>query len=224
MSKIYLFFVHKKTGHVSDSPVFKLLSKFATYIRKNDTFMVSLPGFMSTDKTNISKFCNKIKHLFPNAYFTKGMNGKYPLPGSTNVADVQNSFFNNMGLSIKTKRDHSKMMFFFKLNGSKKVDNFNELKKLKCFAILIGSSNQSHQTYFGNLDKRTGLLIAPYGEADALLLDIDFLKKQLARYCDSESDSIALSLQESLSNYSTTVFKEIKDASTIENIINDVFE
>lgn len=212
----YSYIVHKEKGHKGDSPVFKLISGFAkTY--KNPLFMISLPGFISLAAKDIKSFSAKLLSIIPNAYFTSGMNGEGYLTSSLKRVDYINSFFNTLGVKAATKRDHSKMMFFFDYNQFVNCLKNNTPYLSSCVAVLIGSSNQNLSSYF---------CYSHYGEADVLLVKYNDLTNNAEEISAiNENDYRALSLLEYIGdNINVCVSKEITNSNIVEMFVKEVFE
>lgn len=215
MPVVYSYIVHKDKGHVGDSPVFQILSNFISLYGK-PLFMVSLPGYLSFQIKDIDDFSNKLKSIFPNAYFTIGMNGDGILPTGIKRRDYINSKFNNRGISISAKRDHSKMMFLFECNQNNLLEKPFNLDGSKCVAVLIGSSNQNLTTYF----KR-----ANYGESDVLLIDLDFARKEekVAIGIEENYDEYALSLVNNINEkILISISKEINNSNFLQKLVKEI--
>lgn len=176
---IYTFFMKKFQKDKAPFPTTLLVKKYLKLYGQND-IVISFPGYMGTTSKSIGKFLSKM--CFPtNTYFTVGMNGKNQMKLKSNVQDYHNSFFNKIKNINKPLKDHSKMLFFLDsssvnrglFNQNKEDVELEEaqslLKGCKVKAVLIGSSNQSYNTYFKNP--------ADKGEADVFMINADFFKE-----------------------------------------------
>ena len=106
---------------------------------------------------------------------------KICIQGKT-VQDYHNAHFNKFGNINNAMKDHSKMLFFLdpnSVNGGllNQIEGDIELKEVqlllkgcKVKAVLIGSSNQSYNTYFKDP--------ADKGEADVFMINADILKEK----------------------------------------------
>ena len=224
MCLVYSLFAHKRMGHKGDSPVFKMLSSFVSKI-PFQFFTISLPGFLSVDQKNIDDFSTNFSRILPNTFFTCGMNGEKDIvivdsTGSTKKVkrvDYINSIFTNLiSLSLSPKKDHSKVIFFFKMpmhfNNNIKIIDY-------CFAILIGSSNQNNTCYFNPAN-------AAYGESDVLLIKEDALNEIFKCVESQELEEKIVHYFEKTSEqqYLISFSKEIKESNIIDEICRDSFE
>ena len=152
-------------------PTTEAVRKYIRDYMHHDDWVIALPGYMSNDQYAIDDFVNSIffsPHARPicNAYFAEGMNGTRYVKYSTNpyiqkIQDAHNAkFAQGSPWKIRKQRDHTKMMFF--TDGGARGDGSAKIK-----AILLGSSNQSRQTYFN--------AFADKGEADIFLMEGEYL-------------------------------------------------
>lgn len=220
---IYSILVKKVYKSVGISPLLLLLNSFCLS-HDIEEFIVCLPGYLGKNKITLSDFYNNFpkktsKSTTPNiGYFFSGMNGSN-LIKLTRVTcqNYINSLYGSYSTTFTEPKDHSKVAVFFwkedNLIVKKNIDNL--IKNGKVFAILIGSSNQSHQTYIKSP--------ADKGECDILLIDGDI-------YIDSESpeneiDNRIISIIENLdvNNDYFGVNKEIYPNQSLENIKDRIF-
>lgn len=130
------------------------------------------------------------------------------------VQDYHNAHFNKFGNINNALKDHSKMLFFLdphSVNGELFKQNKEDmeledaqllLKSCNVKAVLIGSSNQSYNTYFKDP--------ADKGEADVFMIKNSALVK--------EEDRIAISLNEEFYDEKA---KEFYDKITNYNETNE---
>lgn len=177
---IYTFFMKKFQKDKAPFPTTLVVKEYLNLYGQND-IVISFPGYMGTTSKSIGKFLSKM--CFPtNTYFTVGMNGKNQMKLKSNVQDYHNSFFNQIKNINKPLKDHSKMLFFLdpnSVNGGllNQKEGDIELKDARLLlkgctvkAVLIGSSNQSYNTYFKDP--------ADKGEADVFMIkDIALVKE-----------------------------------------------
>ena len=177
---IYTFFMKKFQKDKAPFPTTMVVQEYLYLYGQND-IVISFPGYMGTTSKSIGKFLRNM--CFPaNTYFTVGMNGKNQMKLKSNVQDYHNSFFNKIKNINKPLKDHSKMLFFLdpnSVNGGLLNQKEGDielkdaqllLKGCKVKAVLIGSSNQSYNTYFKDP--------ADKGEADVFMIkDIALVKE-----------------------------------------------
>lgn len=176
---IYTFFMKKFQKDKAPFPTTLVVKEYLNLYGQND-IVISFPGYMGTTSKSIGKFLSKM--CFPtNTYFTVGMNGKNQMKFKSNVQNYHNSFFNKIKNINKPLKDHSKMLFFLDPSSvNRGLFNQNKedvelekaqslLKGCKVKAVLVGSSNQSWNTYFKDP--------ADKGEADVFMINADFLKE-----------------------------------------------
>ncbi len=168
---IFSLFLRKNQKDSQPFPTTVAVQKFIkSYMGSND-WVLALPGYMSETEKNIDDFvdqifCSGLNQPITNAYFAEGVNGTHNVKKSTQFPAPQIQAWHNSKFikacpwSIPNQRDHAKMMIF--TDGGPMDDGTAKVK-----AILLGSSNQSYQTYFyKSADK---------GEADIFLIEGKYL-------------------------------------------------
>lgn len=190
MSKLYIRYIPKIEGENKDFKIVKSLKKYMqTNIGKNN--IIAAPGYLSS-YAKVKAFVQEFKDIVPLneeclyiGYFNclnwektfKKMTSKFII--SKHYIELQNTGkFRKLKIKISNKRDHRKMMFLFKILEKPKFDFKNDildktnkdvfLSSIVVNAILIGSSNQSYNTYYGG-----GKGKADKGEADILMFVSD---------------------------------------------------
>lgn len=186
MSKLYLSYIPKVSGETADFKIIKSLKKCMRFFKGKNN-IISSPGYLSTS-TYVKDFVNKFKDIVPTGdkiyvgYF-KGMNTFNHATGSCDLIDehyaefLSTSSLTKLEIEISNKPDHRKMLFIFGINNNPTF-NFDLkltaaskkdfLESITVNAVLIGSSNQSYNTYYGGTSGR-----ATKGEADVLLFAAD---------------------------------------------------
>jgi hypothetical protein len=178
-------FVAKKSKGSKLLPLPLLLDGLYDRLGKG-SFAYCLPGYMSTNESQIESFQKRFPWKTPdNAFFQYGMNGRHKMKGippQSQCKDLTihwrynqesiNDFCNPLCLFLPGgKIDHSKVIFFlndfsqndvvFKTNETKE-QIIAKLREKKPQALLIGSSNQSNLTYYRTPTSK--------GETDVLLV------------------------------------------------------
>lgn len=173
---IYTIFFKKYQGDLTPFDSVKYLKRIISKCK--NPFIVGWPGYISKTAStldgfydNLNPFVNKQLHGF----FFKPMLINMLKCGKTNEKYI-NDLFGNHSIPQPRLDDHSKILVVLDLddNSNRNIDLMNDIYDVK--AILIGSSNQSFNTYFYSP--------TPKGEADVLLFNIE--KK------DNENDTQAL--------------------------------
>lgn len=211
MSKLYIRYIPKVEGEYRD---FKIVESLKKYMQSNlgKNNIIAAPGYMSSYK-KVKDFAQEFKDIVPNeeefifiGYF-KCLNWEKLFGRTTSDIIISKHYnelqktgkFKKIKIKISNKRDHRKMMFLFKIVADSSfdfesdiLDKTNKDKFLSSIivnAILIGSSNQSYNTYYGG-----GKGQADKGEADVLMF---------------VSDESASFISETMDIEGTIVFEEI---------------
>ena len=183
MSELFLTYIPKVKGESVD---FRIVDVIKTCMKfyPNGNNIISSPGYMSKTLKSISDFVNNFQKIVPSKEiirigYLKGLTGTVK-PGSLNIIDehynklIGTKKFQKINIKMSNKSDHRKMIFFFGINNTpsfnfssdtlnkKNVQKF--LDSISVNAILLGSSNQSYNTYYGGSVKK-----ADKGEADILM-------------------------------------------------------
>ena len=161
---IYSIFMRKMQGESAPFPTTIVVQEYINKFVNDNDIVITFPGYMSTTDETIKDFISRIK--FPsNTHFTVGMNGTRVVKttGMPIQYEHNNYFTFNISGLVPSQRDHSKMMFFFDNNKPLTNISVSQLLTLNVKAVLLGSSNQSKNTYFN--------LTADKGEADIFLFE-----------------------------------------------------
>lgn len=185
MYSLYIPKYKKKPGSSSILP--KMLGHFMKCTQYSYDLLVS-PGYLSRTDETIEKFLMKIeKNLAAGGPRSVGLGLFYGMNGYNNVTrgtkgnpdilSAHNNVLKNNCSQLKKiavapgkRKDHRKMVFFFKRGSWKIRDTLNSenyrvfLNSIEVKAVLIGSSNFSWSTYY---DAETGT--PAKGEADLLM-------------------------------------------------------
>ncbi len=211
----YAFFLKKFKGDKSLFPTTKLVKEYIKSIGKDD-YVLCVPGYMSTTQKTINDVIRKME--FPIfTYFFKGMNGQRILKNSKrSIQDNHNDiikqrvphssssdYANFLMLISKICQDddHSKIIAF--LEHDKTVQPVNYITQCHVKAMLIGSSNQSHNTYFGTNNK------ADKGEADVFIIDAQYLSGKSTE--DSNNNECKDSKDDVIKKLYNDILKEDKN-------------
>ena len=225
---IYSIFIKKTEGDYAPFPLADVIKNFISKIG-DDVFLLGWPGYIGVNSNSIDDFKRAItpkhKHIILKGYFFPALNGmrniKHPLTGANITTNkYQNEIFGDYSCSHTGKKDHSKILAFIRFNNDFNKFNNTEFKNLDEFllqgyfdvlAILIGSSNQSQNTYCNSP--------TPKGEADVFMFDSQFVKtKNSLDFIDSlfsgdnivnENHQIVISQQLQSGNRRQTTLKEI---------------
>ena len=174
----------KKSHSQKPHPTLLAIRRYLSTVGKND-FLICWPGHLSGSVGTANNFHQNFPLKLtsstakqPHCYFFNGFNGTDNMP-TTNLtkAEFINNLYNGYYSTFCPKTDHSKIIVFcnsrkYISKKSRSLDSFIRKiidKQIKVKAILIGSSNQSDNTY----TKRT---IDSKGECDVFLLDEDLFK------------------------------------------------
>ena len=217
---IYTIFMKNEKHNLPPSPTAIVVTAFVRAFASTD-ITICLPGYMSTTQNTIHKFVNQIK-LGPYTYFSRGMNGKKPLSPYINVQDKYNSYYKGIPFTFFEDTDHSKMIFFidnqfgeFDLSDENICNSIflrNTIGQPRIKAVLIGSSNQSQQTYFNKAQK---------GEADILLIDGDIIDTDDTNVVEPKILEMFRTLPDSIRK-NIIISKELKDC-TNKYLLEDIF-
>lgn len=181
---MYTLYIPKYKGDKPPHLVKNVVNAISQYcLEKKSPFGIFMaPGYLSNTEHTIQDFTSDFPFSslnyspIKNSYLGifRGMNsqsiitlnnGQQKTILEVHSAEYQNIGNNWINLSCKAKEDHRKMLFVFSLEDTipLKIDKTNIdafLKSVNVNFVLIGSSNQSHTTYFAPSTK---------GEADILL-------------------------------------------------------
>lgn len=162
--------------------------------------LLSLPGYLSRTDASISAFINRFEHGImkgnPTAIgFFHGMNGSQLIAGRESIIKGHYRQFRTLQvIDVKCKdlKDHRKMLFFFEMpedierNSEGEITLNNSTKdyfidNIRVGAILIGSSNQSWNTYYAG-----GRTRADKGESDLLMFSEAYFAEDFTRIVNGE--------------------------------------
>lgn len=221
----YIYLIKKNQGENSNNKLIRFINLY-NQMYGTDDFFISLPGYIGETKATIDYFCSKFLKTSKKkrGIFLNPVNVKMLKTRVKNI-DYLNSIFGGYKCSsILPKKDHSKMIAFFK--NSVQFDNDINIKdvingniKIKC--LVIGSSNQNKTTYLSKS--------ASKGEMDVVLIDesvfIDHhfseIKKQTQEKFEEDINNYAIDLLNESKINEATISKQIKE--TGYNELNDLF-
>lgn len=229
---IYSIFIKKTEWDYAPFPLVNVIKNFINKIG-DDVFLLGWPGYIGVNSNSIDNFKRAItpNQIILKGYFFPALNGmkyiKHPLTGANiTINEYQNEIFGNYSCSHTGKKDHSKILALIKFNndfiklnntGLKNLDKFLSQGYFDVLAILIGSSNQSQNTYCNSP--------TPKGEADVFMFDSEFVKtKNNLDFIDSlfsgdnivnEKHQIVISQQLQSKN---------RQQTTLKNIVLDLLE
>ena len=190
MSKLYIRYIPKVEGENTD---FKIVESLKKYMQSNlgKNNIIAAPGYMSS-YAKVKDFVKEFKNIVPKkeefvyiGYF-KCLNWEKIFGRRTSNIIISEHYkelqktgkFKKIKIRISNKKDHRKMIFLFEIVANSsfdfKVDILDKTNKdiflssIIVNAILIGSSNQSYNTYYGG-----GKGKADKGEADVLMFVSD---------------------------------------------------
>lgn len=201
---MYTIYIPKTKGEVDPFEIEHVIDDY--YTLKPDTRgVICVPGYMSKKK-NIDEYWRRVfKNASPRLYIslTVGMTGEAVFDKNCNAIKRKYEYL-DLGINDsldRTKKDHSKMMFFYKVSDEVEFERFriiqsdktgnNEIidqqtsdKRIEALldaitveGLLIGSSNQSYATFFHSKTQK--------GESDMMLIaDNDDFKVKFERELD----------------------------------------
>lgn len=199
---MYSLFIPKYQSEPVPFLITKTIKNYMKATNYKNDFIIS-PGFMSNKTHNIDDFVtnlyNDISCKEIHIGLFNGMNGTFSLKTiSQNIReyhqDVLSKNYNVIPLLPNTKRDHRKIIFFFKNKNwdycnTINICNYdNFINSIEMDAILIGSSNVSNTTYYAGNSKT-----ADKGEADVFIFLDNMYYKQLRENEQSELEGMILS-------------------------------
>lgn len=163
-----------------DTAPFKIATTIKNFLKKHqDIFILGWPGYIGKSTSAINNFYNEIVPTgqIVNGYFFQALNGTRMVshPTTRRMISLQeyiNELFGNVNCSLKKRKDHSKILAFIKLIDYKGDDISNYLlnDNYEVYAVMIGSSNQSENTYVKSP--------TPKGEADIFMIDTEVIINQ----------------------------------------------
>lgn len=189
MSELFLSYIPKVKGESVDFKIIDVIKTCMGYY-PNGNNIISSPGYMSKTLKSINDFVDEFQKIVPpkkiiHIGYLKGLTGTVKR-GSTKIIDEHykklsvTGKFKQIKIKVSNNSDHRKMIFFFGVNDNPTFnfssDTLNKKNKKKFLnsisvnAILMGSSNQSYNTYYGGSAKK-----ADKGEADVLMFIEDNL-------------------------------------------------
>lgn len=176
---LYTFFLKKNKGDKKPFSIAELINLYSKTFSQD--VVISFPGFMSKSISKIADF-KKLLPLTDSVYFTVGMNGNTKLNGTNyTIQEEYNKQYSSKMNFPNFKTDHSKILFFI---DEKHCDFDNQDIQVK--AVLIGSTNQSYESYFKSPAKK--------GEADIFIVDGESIDND-----DTKAESILVKIYEGLS-------------------------
>lgn len=191
---MYTIYIPKYEKSRAKPLITEIIRGYMRYHR-HECGIISAPGYMPTAVWRIDNFienlcediqdcskctkpckspCDKVKISYAN-----GMNGSNTIAttGKTITEKMEEAIaktggLDNLELNWAVKKDHRKMLFFFRKlreypsSTPISLENYEQfLKTIEVTAVMIGSSNQSFHTYYQTP--------APKGEADIFMFSVD---------------------------------------------------
>lgn len=213
----------KKEKDDKIAPIYPLVSH---YLRKygKDDFMLAYPGYASRYYYGESHFDNQ-KFICDKLYDIKGNSntGLFAHFMNPQEANYMSFYLNKrnpnrymfLDVLYDNKQDHSKMLIFFKKEAYPLFCDFYFDNRKKSFKIpsclikacVIGSSNQSDNTYLHHLHGRG----ADKGEADLFIVNDDFFGK-------NNQSEVSRFIKESISNF--IEYEGIPNGDSVYSIFN----
>ena len=162
---IYSIFFKKYQGDLVPFDSVKFIKKIISKCK--NPFIIGWPGYISKSKTTLNKFYNDLRPCLGqqlHGFFFRPMSIVKLSSKETNESYL-NKLFGGHSLPQPRLQDHSKILVILDLPNNNCYDNDVKARIFDVKGILIGSSNQSTNTYF--------ISPSPKGEADVLFIDID---------------------------------------------------
>ena len=202
MFNMYSLYIPKYENEGGEFLITKVIREYTERAPKLNCILSS-PGYLSnrinTINLFVDKMCGLVLHRSPLSIgLFNGMNGNNSL-GKTTIVEYHNMCFREYGINAltincKKQKDHRKMMFFIDDPGnySQEIKMLNNnsgdktdfidwyINSIKVKGILIGSSNQSHNTYFS--------YDASKGEADLLMFTDSIFAKHMINLINLSSN------------------------------------
>ena len=202
MFNMYSLYIPKYQNERGEFLITNVIKEYTERAPKLNCILSS-PGYLSnrinTIDLFVDKMCGSVLHRSPLSIgLFNGMNGNNSL-GTTTIVEYHNMRFRKYGINAltincKKQKDHRKMMFFIydPENYSKEINILNDnsgdktdfidryINKIKVKGILIGSSNQSYNTYFS--------YDASKGEADLLMFTDSIFAKHMINLINLSSN------------------------------------
>lgn len=193
--KMFITYIPKEEGETPDFKIVRVIDKYMrTY--PDSSNIISSPGYLSLIP-GVKDFANEFAKSVPAGKklyigYGYGMNGSRIMSGKTLIHEqyaelAMTKKFIPLNMNIRNKKDHRKMMFFFKENTVSSFDfavdildksTLNQfLDSITVYAVLVGSTNQSYTSYYGGRKHK-----ADKGEADVLLFaaeDVKLLRQNM---------------------------------------------
>ena len=193
-------------NHKGISPVCSLIQAFNSTFVTNE-IIVCLPGYMSTTKQTIQYYCTHLNlNKSHRVTFLEGVNGRRAVNGVTNnIQQEHNSYFNGVLNNLSNGKDHSKMIFYLETE-----HDVVSVENCTIKALLIGSSNQSYETYFGSSKKRNK------GESDIFIVRDDVFGEGVEEKLIELYDNLPTEIKENI-----ILAKELKGNN---DLLNEIWE
>lgn len=192
----YLIFMKKHSGDRFPYAIVEVINAYINGAGSTD-LIVSLPGYLSKNQANANDFCDNVLLAHTGktkkVYFSEGMSKRNCFPGTTIVIqDYHNNYATRgavISLGLTTGYDHSKMMFFVDDSSNNAIADIRAMNP-NIKAALIGSSNQSYNTYLNSP--------AMKGEADLFIINADaftveqrgIIERDLNRFYEQLNDEL----------------------------------
>lgn len=162
---LYTIFI-KKNEKDKNNELVKIIQAY--YSKNNDTFILGWPGYIGVNTSSLDSFFDIFGNInkSPQGYFFHPLNEK--LINNISNIDYLNKKFGNYHLNQMKLKDHSKILTFVKFKqtyGKLTLQDSLKNKRYTIDCFLIGSSNQSHNTYCKSP--------ALKGEMDVCMIDLE---------------------------------------------------
>lgn len=189
---MYTVYIPKYRGERPDFNIIRVISKYMQFTNYNCKILAS-PGYMNTKETTTNEFYDNIVPIFLRTCsddtrkvavgIFNGMNGTRIISGGTiscreqHEISIVSHHLKLISLRCRGNKDHRKMFFFMKTKNDfdeeLTIENYEEfLETIEVRGVMIGSSNQCLQTYYGGSRR----LPADKGEADIFMFVDDKVK------------------------------------------------
>lgn len=229
---LYILTIKKHFNQKGTHPTLLTVKHYLNLYGRGD-LLICWPGYLCTNVKTANRFYNKFPtpvskgisyHNNP-CFFFKGMNGNRNINGLTpakKTVDYINGLYNGYVSSYGVNDDHSKIIAFCDMSKNCILANGSNIDRIiddiangviKVKAMLIGSSNHSHNTL-------TKISPDKKGECDIFLFNVD--------NCDN--DDVACSLYYNImeenhnQNFSILLTKEVKSSMNLNVIFRNLIE